>query len=317
MSQERTLSRRAWLARFLAGVSVPRAILAAAAGERRAGIDGALLGLRRTVVHSRRYSAHATIALLGLPVWSRRGVGGAFAVVELGVGPDTRGVALQFAAGSCPDHAAGLNRFGILRETVVERDSCCRESEFAGLITASREKSLEEGRRALATSGRNPEVTVTFGRCRNDNGWTVVENVALSSFADWTTAGALLDEILRRGPGAHRESESQGGALFLATMRRAALCGKPFLHQPFLHAGKQYLLETRRRTGASGELDGLIRSASGRKCAEFRVAYAAGDNSGLPIRIEYWPRPFLRLIFEAGSETQAPPIHSLYLPEDV
>jgi hypothetical protein len=48
-----------------------------------------------------------------------------------------------------------LNRFGILREAVVQHGTeagDATEVSFAGLMTRSREESFEQGRKALASA---------------------------------------------------------------------------------------------------------------------------------------------------------------------
>ncbi len=59
-------------------------------------------------------------------------------------------------------------------------------------------------------------------------------------------------------------------------------------------------------------LRGFVPGARFERRAEFRTAYAAGDESGIPIRIEYRPRSFLRLTFEAEGEARQPLIPSLF-----
>src|SRR5215831_11921614 len=67
-------------------------------------------------------------------------------------------VGLRFAAGSWPERARGLNRFGVLEETVIERGGV-REIAFAGLITRSMEKTLEQARHAFDNqSGRETDI---------------------------------------------------------------------------------------------------------------------------------------------------------------
>ena len=59
-------------------------------------------------------------------------------------------------------------------------------------------------------------------------------------------------------------------------------------------------------------MSGLCDYPTGAGRAEFRTAYAAGDPSGIPTRIEYRPRPFLRLTFEAQPEATQPVIPSVF-----
>ena len=114
---------------------------------------------------------------------------------------------------------------------------------------------------------------------------------------------------------AAREAAPGLTATFLHAIRQAALCPDTVLRQQFMHAGKLYWLETRRRPEHWSELAGAIHDLSGARCAEFRTVYSAGDESGIPIRIEYRPRSFLRLTFEAELEATQPTIPSVF-PEE-
>ena len=72
--------------------------------------------------YTRTYQATATILVLGLPIFKRKDVGSGCASVEFGCAGSQTVTALQFAAGSRPERARGLNRLGLMREAVVEQD---------------------------------------------------------------------------------------------------------------------------------------------------------------------------------------------------
>ena len=71
----------------------------------------------------------AAILLFGAPLFTRQAAGGGYASVEISLDENATAVALQFAAGSTPARAHGLNRFGILREAVVQHASRCRRTQ--------------------------------------------------------------------------------------------------------------------------------------------------------------------------------------------
>jgi hypothetical protein len=113
-----------------------------------------------------------------------------------------------------------------------------------------------------------------------------------------------------------RECNAESLVPFLYAIRSAALCEESRFRREFMHAGKPYLLETRRQSDRPCELAGAIHNASGVRTAEFRTAYIAGDPSGIPIRIEYRARSFLRLTFEYEPEANQPPIPSVFHQEN-
>jgi hypothetical protein len=271
-----------------------------------------LRGFRRNQSFERRYRADAAVIFCGVTIFTRRGVGGAHAAIELGRSGDSTAVALHFAAGSDPSHCAGLNRFGILQEAVV--DSAPEpEFAFAGLITDSKEEDLDEAKKALHSSAHK-QVKIARGATFSGHVQAWTETVSLERPCTWKEAADLLATLAGEPPRSPaREISATGVGPFLAAIRSAALCPDVLSRRPFLHAGKLYSLELRRR--AEGEREGLIRDQNGAKSADFRVFYAAGDPSGLPIRIEYRAKSYLKLVFDADDGAPQPNVTSLFAKE--
>jgi hypothetical protein len=300
------LSRRSLIHSLLGWLCIPPTFIAAA--QEPPGKRGA--------ASFRCYRVDATVLVCGIPVFVRKGVGGGYAAVETSTTGEAAAVALQFAAGSWPDRSSGLNRFGVLQEVVINRQTGRPDCCFRGLITASKEEDLGEVRKALRSSARTVEVILARGLASGGHMRTWTEAAAIPPDHTWVEASAMLGGLVRDEPrdGAH-EVEVGGATTFLAAMRSAALWCQLAFDCPFVHAGKLYALEASRRAGAPGELTGVIRNNRGHKSAEFRVSYAAGDGSGIPIRIEYRPKSFLRLIFECEADGPQPAIASLFKEE--
>jgi len=321
MEQGRGLSRRTLLGSWLVAL-----LGKASAASTGIGLDPVGLSLRGfvpSITFQRWYRLDASILLLGAPLFTRQSAGGAYASVEISRDPDATAVALQFAAGSDPARAHGLNRFGILREAVVTRGvgrGEATELSFAGLMTRSREESLEQGRKALASSTGGAEGVIARGRTNGSGSeskiQTWIDNIDLAPDCNWSNLNATLSDALRHQPQTPpRESSSPTATTFLHAMRSAALCQDALVRRQFMHAGKLYWLDTRRLTEHALELAGTIHDLAGARRAEFRTTYAAGDESGIPIRIEYRPRSFLRLTFEAEREAGQSAIPSVF-PSD-
>jgi hypothetical protein len=252
----------------------------------------------------------------GIPIFSRRGVGGGYAAVETATTGEAAALALQFAAGSWPDRSSGLNRFGVLQEVVVDRQTGHPDCTFRGLIIASQEENLGEARKALRSSARSVQVILAGGLASGGRVRTWTQTAEIPPDRTWVEAAALLDALVRDEPThAAREAAVDGATTFLVAMRSAALCPQLSFHCPFVHDGKLYALETSRRPGAAGELTGVIRNSLGHKSAEFRTSYPTGDGSGIPIRIEYRPKSFLRLVFECEPDGAHPAVASLFTEE--
>ena len=335
-----TLSRRALLRSCLVSLAAKTSAGSAPGSPLKAGFEAAesdpvrftLRGFIPAARFERRYRMDATILLLGAPLFTRTSAGGAYASVEksrdISSGPDASAVALQFAAGSSPARAHGLNRFGILREAVVTRAvqrqagrADATEISFAGLMTRAREENFDQARKALASSPDGAECIVARGKTSASGIQTWIDPTEVGADRNWTNLGETLTAALRREPATPpRETAAGSGTTFLHAMHSAALCQEPVFQRQFTHAGKSYWLETRRHpqrpsqrpSDLTVELAGAIHDLNGARRAEFRTTYQVGDESGIPIRIEYRPRSFLRLTFEAELEATQPVIPTMF-----
>lgn len=282
------------------------------ASSRLQSVSAILRGFSRDAVFGRRYRVDATILLLGVPLLSRQRVGGAYASVETAsVGSDCA-VALQFAAGSWPARAKGLNRFGIWREAVVTRQGEPLEVAFAGLMTDSRERTLSEGQLALS-GAKLAEAVVARGYARGGPMKSWAYRLPLALNRTWTDSPAVLFEATRQDPDeAPREIESAQCATFLHAVRCAALDHHSEHRQRFAQTGKLFELETRRDPEQPLLIHAVIRDHNGARSSDFRATFAADDESGLPLRIEFRPKSFLRLTFVCEPDANEPPIPSVF-----
>jgi hypothetical protein len=300
---------------------LPREVFADELGVRRLLESHPARSVKR---YHRRFRANATILILGVPIFKREDVGAGCASVEIGASRDHTVTALQFAAGSKPERARGLNRLGLMREAVVEQDARLLKSSYAGFMTSSPEKSLDQGRRALSTAAT--EMPCTLGSAESGSGRTElsVRHFTVPGATRWTDTADILDAIGNNhepggGPGARQETSSFGPtATFLYAIHRAALEEAPSARRQFCHNGKLHELITQKQhfspasSGAVGDrrtsvrMTGAIRDQSGAGIAEFSVWFDPADPSGIPNRIEFRARSFLRLTFESEpASTQA------------
>lgn len=282
----------------------------------------------------RQYRADAVVTLLSIPIVTKRGVGSGYASLrQEGSGSDRR-LCLRFAAGSWPKEAHGLNRLGYIEEVVEERgEQPCRAGYF-GFMTSSDEHSVDEARKALNSNGVEavPYSTIlgqsepgtyfaTKTRFQSEEGYT---------WSDWS-------ELL---PKARRAVDSND-ATVLANERRPddGSVASPFLYslwraitapasdQELRYAWGEcdYALEVEKKPDSSMgsklakrsltqhpsrvvRLVGKARNLKSGKQSKFRFWYEEGAYSLLPLRIEYRPRSFLHLIFEADPAiTLTPP----------
>jgi hypothetical protein len=264
----------------------------------------------------KRYRADATVTFLGIPIFSRAGVGSATIAVERKPGA----LALLFQAGSLPDRTRGLNRLGYIEETVTERGSDAVESSYFGFITASGEESLEQAKAALGGTGKDAVV------------YTAVEGSANARTASFDLFQMKLppsydfskcDDVVRRvresiarkeiAPARRESTSAETARTFLYALRQAMLSAQPKAAVAFLYNGKRYRLESQvsadRKAGeqfaakkliASPDsirrLNGTIQNVATRDKTSFRLWFEQGRE--LPVRFEYKAKSYLNLAFE-------------------
>ena len=292
-----------------------RAVLGEENGVRRLLESHPTSSVKRYLRH---YQATAAILVFGMPIFKRKDVGSGCVSVEIGSAGDRTVTALQFAAGSKPERARGLNRLGLMREAVVEQDSRLLETSFAGFLTSSPEKSLDQGRQALNTAATEMPCTLGRGESGRDRTDLLVRRFTIPGATRWTDAEAILNSIEKesRDTLARHTTSTQGpSATFLYAIRRAALEDASKARRQFFHNGKLHELITEKRPAADSptaiHMTGAIHDQSGAEIAQFSVWFDPADPSGIPNRIEFRARSFLRLTFESepgltGGEASLP-----------
>jgi hypothetical protein len=297
-------TRRTWLQSLVAGLALRRFAQAAKPNTSDA-VRTVLAGVRRNEAFQRRYRVNVTVTALGIPFFKRSNVGGGYASVETGSANGITATALQFVAGSLPDRAAGLNRFGLFREAATTKAGV-EEQAFVGFITSSKEENLEDARGALKSKGAGTPMALAWGGVTAGSAWFHVGSTEVPLQCTWTQADDVLPELLQAASGLPRHPAPAASTMtFLTAARRAALSKEPSLRTPFFHNGKRYELRTHWKGPVGTEMEGEIRNNKGEKSAEFRNTYKPGDLSGLPITIRYQARSYLHLIFEVDPQTSA------------
>ena len=261
-----------------------------------------------------RYRADAQVLLFGVPLLRRENVGGGSVAWRESRDGNSTSRLLEFAAFSSPERAAGLNRLGLIRE--LRRETAgAGEFSYFGLMTASPEESEADARRALHSAAEQQtfsaiDGTVSAGEARS----VTAHFVAPAS----ESRDRLIDrarQAIAQPSAANSHLPSEGAATFLHTLAEAV--ATPAREQwRYIYAGRMYrmnLLRTpdpkaadlfrRRGLCAAGEeivrVTGRVRRETGGKESEFRLWVPKALPYPLPLRIEYQPKPYLRLLFEA------------------
>jgi hypothetical protein len=246
---------------------------------------------------SRWYRVHATVEILSVPLVSKDNVGGAWFAVEQSVSGPSRTTVLRFSGGSWPERLRGFNRFGMTQEVVREEGAAIVESAYLSFMTSSAEKSIEQARKAFEDPSRALSITVAHGNATRSGYSSALDRLTASARYTWSNAAQLLEEIRGRVSPAEEVSLGTESAsafpTFLYAVRAAVLAGAETGRCTFIHNAKLYCLRTRWK---EQELTGWIAEEESSREFEFRVRF--DSRRELPVRIEFRPKSFLRLVFE-------------------
>ena len=258
----------------------------------------------------KRYRADAVILLFGIPVFRRAGVGsGQVSVEETGQGEEARRK-LFFAAGSDPGRAHGLARLGWMREVAMGPGPMPPEVEYFGLLTSSPEESLDSARKSIATPTNGRSLfTAVNGRHSAGRSRSALARFEFASGALWSDRGLVEKSQSAFAPTtAWREnlwpkSPDRPPSTFLfqleALLKRRAKCAATYVYNE-----QEYVLElgAPQPGGPPARLlaiKGSVRNQRTGDRTAFRVWLENAPENVVPVRIEFQPRSFLRLTFDA------------------
>ena len=286
-----------------ATAAAPTASAPPGLGENPAGA-----GSRTT---SRTYRADAVILFLGISIYRRAGVGGGqVSLEETGEGASLRRT-FFFAGGSDPKRAHGLSRLGWMREVVLGPASTPSQADYFGVLTSSPEESLEHARQSVAepASGRSIFSAVS-GRNTAGHSRSAVTHFEFAAGAIWSDRGLIEQaqstfhaEVDWRET-SWPKSPNLPPPTFLFQL--ATLLKQRTRHAVgrYVYSEQEYLLELDAPESARGRerllpVRGMIRNLRTGHEALFRLWLEEASDSIVPVRIEFQPRSFLRLTFEA------------------
>lgn len=279
----------------------------------------------------RTYSAKAEVTILSVTVFSRPDVGGGFAALD--ESPDGRNLRLRFLSGSTPSRAHGLNRQGFIDEEQTT-SGAAETVEYFGFISSNRERSLSEARAAVEkTSQSLVPYTAAKGISHGSEMTFRVAKLDLPSSFGWShpfqlvsTAADDFAAIAANGR-TGKETEIQLAAgdaplTFLRALVRAIQSSDVKNRQQYAYNGNLYELETAkqqdRQTGTELVARNLAQNASdiirlkgtivrqGENSTEqFQLWFDRSSSNPLPLRFEYRPRSYLKLLFDAEPPNSA------------
>jgi hypothetical protein len=255
----------------------------------------------------KRYRADAVVLLLGIPVFKRSGVGTAqVSVEESGEGPQAIRT-LFFAAGSDPKRAHGLARLGWMRETSRSAGTSPAETEYFGVMTSSPEESLESARKSVDSSpGAHSLFAAVSGRHASGHSRSALARFEFPSDTPWSDRSLIEKSQSAFSPAtAWRENTwpkwpDEPPPTFLFQLE-ALLKQRAKRSGSYVYNEQEYRLELAAPQPSDHLLavKGSIRNQRTGVRTTFRVWLENTPGSVIPVRIEFQPRSFLRLAFEA------------------
>ena len=309
----RGITRREWV-RLVIGT----AVLAVARSQARAGGLSWDMPARSGLGTERRYRVDAQVVLFSVPLVRRSGVGAGTAAWRESKEEDGTTRVLEFAAYSLPDRAAGLNRLGFIQERIRLADAGMAEAIYFGLMTASAEESADEARKALHPTASQVAYTTVDARIANRSMETATAHFTAPSALS-ASHRTQLEQMARQALAA-APRESVGLALDGETPPPFLQAMAELLRQPkggegrYIYNGRFYRLRLWRtpdakageRFRASGlasgpviAVTGTLQRVTGGKPIDFRLWVEESAAHPVPLRIEYQPKSYLRLAFEA------------------
>ena len=279
-------------------------------------------------VHIRRYRVTASVSLLSIPLFSRDDVGAACLMVEELAAGTGRTSAIQFSAGSWPDRIGGFNRFGMTQEVTRHEDGAIAESAYFSFMTRSPEKNDEQAWRAFSEPSSVPILAVARGSATQSSYAFALEHLLAPQGCTWMDCPRLMSMLRDRNGSSPRaaanERTERAYPTFLHAIRSLISAGRQSVQCTFMHNAKLYDLRAALSTAdGMNLLTGRIVEHLAKHVVEqrergesnFRVWSRPNDASGLPARIEFRPRSFLRLVFEQDPSAAGPVLHCL-IPEE-
>ena len=275
-------------------------------------------------VHIRRYCVKASVSLLSIPLFSRDEVGAACVMVEELAAGTSRTSAIQFSAGSWPDRIGGFNRFGMTQEVVRHEDGAIAESAYFSFMTRSPEKNDEQAWRAFVEPSRALTLAVARGSATQSSYAFTLEHLLAPQGYTWLDCPRLIlmlrDRIASSPRATANERTERAYPTFLHAIRSLIPAGRQNVQCTFMHNAKLYDLRAALSVAdgmnlLTGRIVEHLAEQGARGESNFRVWSHPNDDSGLPARIEFRPRSFLRLVFEHNPAAAGPILRCL-IPEE-
>ena len=255
----------------------------------------------------RRYRADAQVIVLGITLLHRQGVGDGSASWREWTKDGAVMKLLEFSGRSAPERAAGLNRFGFIQELSRTVEGEGTESLYFGMMTSSPEDNAAEAKKALHSTAKDALYAAIEGRLTASE----VETTGAKFLAPARTTAADRGELMQRArqalAGAQKRTtewhSAEGAPLPFLHALAGVLSRKGASEARCAYNGRMYRLKAQKapdgKTPGVTRVSATLQREEGGPLNEFRIWVEEGSARPLPLRVEYQPKSYLRLTFEA------------------
>jgi hypothetical protein len=265
-------------------------------------VDASDLALPNPVV--RTYRADVVVTLLGVPIFSRKNVGGALAAIREAADGPRKLVALRFAGGANPQRTHGFKYDGSLEEVVLENGSTVPQAAYFGFVSSSTNENYDQARQRILSNQESCDAFIAAeglhlaGSAHSEKSYIALPDASQD-------VNELANQIRARFSDSERTSlelrtSGPAATTFLYSVRSAFRSQAPRGTANYVHNAKAYRLDWERSPDphhtASTRFTGRINDLSTHQVSTFRVWL--DDPSDLPFRIEFQPRSYLRISLE-------------------
>ena len=276
---------------------------------------------------SRAYRADVVVSVLGVPIFSRANVGSAFMALRECSSADVRTTSLQFTGGSRPERAHGVRYSGSLEEATVEQGSALAEAANFGFITASPEEGYAEARQRVMAKGTSVAAFIAVESIHRpgcvSNSKACVTLPADAPAPEWRNLIGQVRSLFSTARLTSSELKVAGGTArtFLYSILAAIRSPESIYACDYVHNGNLFRLDcekTADRHAADGlasrtmmssaqrviRVAGRTRNRANGRTSTFKFWLEEG--SDYPLRIEFQPRSYLRIVLEFDPTIDVP-----------
>ena len=258
----------------------------------------------------RPYRADVVIALMGVPIFSRRAAGSACAMIRESEQNGRKTLSLRFAGGADPKRTHGVNYSGCTEEIAIEGSSGLAEAASFGFVTSSNEESFDQARHRVMEGTGGQERFVIVDELHQASRVRVRKAVASAPGTPCSGLGQLARTFRSRLSETNFVERDIAlpaptvPSTFLYSMLGAARATERSAAFHYAHNGKLYKLDYEKIPAGAGvtRLNARIHDFETRRNSTFKLWLE--DGSDLPVRIEFSPRSYLRITLESDPEVQ-------------